>query len=432
MSLAPTFSAFRPISLAQSAALPTAQLQTLAASAAAQHVFITALWREPRVDTGALHNVAISVKDLYDTAGQVTTAGSRALAGSAPAQADAPAVARVRAAGARIIGRTNMTEFAYSGVGYNPHYGTPVNPCDAQVARIPGGSSSGGAVSVALGLAGAALGSDTGGSVRIPAALCGIVGFKCTQSLVPKVGIAPLSTTLDTACAMTSSVADAVVVHNVIADVRVTPVSRSPDQLRFALPTRVLCEGLDATVETAFARTVQRLRDAGCTIIERDFAPLDELAIFAHKGGFSAAESCAHYAQVLATARELLDPRVLVRMERGLDQTVADYLQLTAARKAWISRMNALLTDVDAFICPTVPMVAPPIALVEASLESFADINAQLLRNTSVGNLLDGCSISLPCHVAGELPVGLMLTAPRLHDAQLLGAALAVEKVLAL
>ena len=422
---------FRPTSLSESAAITTQSLQTLAASSAAAHVFVTPLWQEPSVTSGVLHNVSVSVKDLYDTAGHVTTAGSRALSHSPPAGADAPPVARLRAAGARLIGRTNMSEFAYSGVGFNPHYGTPVNPCDSAVARIPGGSTSGGAVSVALGLAGAALGSDTGGSVRIPAALCGVVGYKCTQSLVPLQGSVPLSSSQDTACAITSRVADAVTIHNVMADVRLTPIVKKPEQLRFAISSNYLCDDLDATVARAYTRSLQALRDAGCTLIERAFPPLDELTTLMSKGGFSAAESYAYHAHTLSTQRHLIDPRVLVRIDRGATQSLADYLHLIAARARWIAGMNALLADVDALLCPTVPIVAPPIALIEQSMEAFSEINAQLLRNTMLGNFLDGCSISLPCHTNGELPVGLMLTAPRLHDAQLLGAALAVEKVLA-
>lgn len=429
-----------PLALPTSTTLSLADRPTLseliarADTPAAAHVFVKTLLANADLSAlqpGVLHGVPVSVKDLYDTAGDVTTAGSRVLAGAAPATLDAPVVARLRAAGALIVGRTNMTEFAYSGVGYNPHYGTPANPCEAAIARIPGGSSSGAAVSVVLGLCAAALGSDTGGSIRVPAALCGIVGYKPTQALVPLAGTVPLSTTLDTACAMTNSVADAIAIHNVIADTRITPLRKPAATLRFLMPSNWVLSDMDATVKTAFERSIERLRRAGCTVLESHFAPFDALAELSNKGGIVAAEAYAYHASFLASNRDLFDPLVAARIEKGATQSAADYLAIISARQRWIATMHTLLAGFDGFICPTVPIVAPPIKDVMANDASFARFNALLLRNTSIGNLLDGCSISLPAHTAGELPVGLMLTAIGRTDARLLGAALVIEKALA-
>ncbi|MCA3189352.1 MULTISPECIES: amidase [unclassified Cupriavidus] len=376
-----------------------------------------------------LAGLPVSVKDLYDVAGEVTRAASTARQDAAPATADAAVVARLRAAGAALVGRTNMTEFAFSGVGINPHFGTPVNPCDNTTPRIPGGSSSGAAVSVVLGTAVAALGSDTGGSIRIPAALCGITGYKPTARRVPLTGAFPLSYTLDTACAMARTLSDCIAVDSVIADAPVIPVIAAPTALRLAIPRQLVLDDMDEVVARAFDRAIGRLSAAGVRVEHVDMPELAELAGLNAAGGFSAPEAFSHHRDLLATQRDRYDPRVLSRIERGAAMSAADYIALHRARLDWIARMETRLAPFDAVVCPTVPMVAPPIAPLVADDALFFRTNGLLLRNTSAFNFLDGCSVSLPCHAPDELPVGLMLSHGPMRDAHLLGTALALESI---
>ena len=384
--------------------------------------------------TGALAGLPVSVKDLFDVHGQATLAGSTALAGAAPAAADCPAVARLRKAGGLIAGRTNMSEFAFSGVGINPHYGTPANPADRQVARITGGSSSGAAVSVATGAAFVGLGSDTGGSIRIPAALCGLVGFKSTARLVPTAGALPLSTTLDTVCALTRSVRDAVTVHEILSDRRVALAGKPLSASRFAVARTLMQDGLDDSVAQAFENSLRVLRAAGAQIIEIPLTELSELASINATGGLSAAESYAWHRPLIARHQALYDPRVALRILKGASMSAADYIDLVAARQNWIGRMNILLASFDAVLSPTVPMVAPPVAELIDDDVNFFRVNGLLLRNTAVVNMLDGCGISLPCFApqnsATKLPVGLMLWQAALHDDALLDTSLQVEAAL--
>ena len=384
--------------------------------------------------TGALAGLPVSVKDLFDVHGQATLAGSTALAGAAPAAADCPAVARLRKAGGLIAGRTNMSEFAFSGVGINPHYGTPANPADREVARITGGSSSGAAVSVATGAALVGLGSDTGGSIRIPAALCGLVGFKSTARLVPTAGALPLSTTLDTVCALTRSVRDAVTVHEILSDRRVALAGKPLSASRFAVARTLMQDGLDDGVAQAFENSLRVLRAAGAQIIEIPLTELSELAGINATGGLSAAESYAWHRPLIARHQALYDPRVALRILKGASMSAADYIDLVAARQNWIGRMNVLLAGFDAVLSPTVPMVAPPVADLIDDDVNFFRVNGLLLRNTAVVNMLDGCGISLPCFApqnsATKLPVGLMLWQAALHDDALLDTSLQVEAAL--
>ena len=390
--------------------------------------------KSPAGAIGALAGLPVSVKDLFDVQDQVTLAGSTALTGAAPAVADCPAVARLRKAGGLIAGRTNMSEFAFSGVGINPHYGSPANPADPEVARITGGSSSGAAVSVATGAAFVGLGSDTGGSIRIPAALCGLVGFKSTASLVPTKGALPLSTTLDTVCALTRSVRDAVTVHEILADRRVTLAGKPLSASRFAVARTLMQDGLDESVALAFDNSLRVLRAAGAQVIEIPLAELSELANINASGGLSAAESYAWHRELIATKQALYDPRVALRILKGASMSAADYIDLLAARHNWMGRMNALLAGFDAVLSPTVPMVAPPLAGLIDDDVNFFRVNGLLLRNTAVVNMLDGCAISVPCFApattAMQLPVGLMLWQAALHDDALLDASLQVEAAL--
>lgn len=419
-----------------------------AQSARCQHTFTQTCFEPARQAAAAadparqpLAGLAVSVKDLFDVQGQVSRAGSLVLADAAPAPRDAVAVARLRAAGGIVLGRTNMTEFAYSGVGVNPHHGTPANATATDVPRIPGGSSSGAAVSVATGAAFVGLGSDTGGSIRIPAALHGLVGFKNTQRLVPLDGTVPLSTTLDTACAMTRSVRDAVVVHEILAVRRVTRSNAPLSAWRLAVVPQLMFDGVDATVARAFERTLQTLRRAGARIEELPLPLLGELAGLQASGGFAAAESYAWHRRLLQDRAAQYDPRVRSRIERGAAISAADYIDLIQARRDWIARAEAALQGIDAVLSPTVPIIAPPLAEVapgqgkDAALdgardEAFFRINGLLLRNPSVVNMLDGCAVSLPCHTPDELPVGLMVWHGALRDDAILNIALQIENLL--
>jgi aspartyl-tRNA(Asn)/glutamyl-tRNA(Gln) amidotransferase subunit A len=396
-----------------------------------------------------LGGLPFSVKDLFDVAGQATRAGSRVLAGSAPALLDSPAVARLKAAGGAMMGRTHMVEFAFSGVGTNPHAATPAawdgrfgRPAGSPGApRIPGGSSSGAAVSVATGAAFIGLGSDTGGSIRIPAALNGIVGFKSTARRVPTAGAVPLSTTLDTVCAVTRSVRDAIVAHEILAARRVV---RSPAPLsayRFAVAQASMLEGLDTTVMRAFQRSLKILRDAGATVNEIPLEEIRDLGAIQSTGGFSAAESFAWHRTLLETRAGDYDPRVAARIQRGAAMKAHEYIELMATRRHWISRVEAALQGFDAVLSPTLPIVGPSIASVapadgiDAAADAARDaeffrVNALLLRNTSVVNMLDGCALSVPCHTADELPVGLMVWHGAMRDDVVLGAGLRIEELL--
>lgn len=385
-----------------------------------------------------LAGLAVSIKDLFNVAGQVTAAGSEVLADAPPARSDAPAVARLRAAGGRLIGRTHMVEFAFSGVGTNPHCPTPA-AWDARFgalpgpARVPGGSSSGAAVSVATGAAFVGLGSDTGGSIRIPAALNGLVGFKSTARLVPTAGAIPLSTTLDTVGAITRSVRDARLVHTILAARAVTRSTAPLRWWRLAVPRTYFLDGLEAPVARAFERTLGLLRQHGAQIDEIDLPQLADLAPLQARGNLSMAESYGWHRELLASQGARYDPRVRQRIEMGARMDVADYLQLLRKRQDWIARMEAAIAPYDALLSPTVPILAPTIDAVapgEARDAAFFQANALLLRNPSAVNFLDGCALSLPCHQRGELPVGLMVWHGALHDDAVLAVSEQIEAAL--
>jgi aspartyl-tRNA(Asn)/glutamyl-tRNA(Gln) amidotransferase subunit A len=379
-----------------------------------------------------LAGLAVSIKDLFDVRGWPTTAASASRHDAAPATSDAPAVARLRAAGGVLVGHTNLTEFAFSGVGINPHHGTPANPATARLddqPRIPGGSTSGGAVSVASGAAWAALGSDTGGSIRIPAALQGLVGFKNTARLTPTEGCIPLSTTLDTACAITLSVRDAVLLHEVLAARRVARIDKPLAQWRLALPRTIMLDALEPAVAGAFERAIDTLRAAGAVITPIDMPELNEAAHLQRGGGIPAAESWAWHRHALATRQAQYDPRVALRIRRG--EAIHDYTELLAERQAWITRLQAELQGFDALLSPTVPIVAPRTQPLLDSDDAFFATNALLLRNPSLVNLADGCALSLPCHREGDWPVGLMVWSMAMADDRVLAVSLAIEAALA-
>jgi len=373
--------------------------------------------------------IPVSLKDLFDIAGDVTTAGSIALRDAAPATSDAPAVARLRAAGFIPVGRTNMTEFAFSGIGINPHYGTPLSPYDRKSARIPGGSSSGAAVSISDGMALGAIGTDTGGSCRIPAALCGVVGFKPTAARVPTEGAFPLSTSLDSVGPLAASVACCAILDCILSGEPVVPLEPFPlEALRLALPQTMVLDSVEPAVAQAFESALSGLRNKGARITDIPLRELDELRGINAKGGIVTAEAYAIHRPLLAKAEKTYDPRVLVRILRGREQDAADYIDVLKARADFTRRVRAITSPYDALVMPTVPVLPPRIAEVEPD-EAYRRTNMLVLRNPSIANFLDGCSISIPCHRAGDAPVGLMLFGVHGSDRRLLSIAAAVEKV---
>jgi aspartyl-tRNA(Asn)/glutamyl-tRNA(Gln) amidotransferase subunit A len=367
-----------------------------------------------------LAGLPISIKDLFDVRGQVTRAGSKALDGGAPAQADSPAVARLRAAGAVLIGRTNMSEFAFSGLGLNPHYGTPRTPLDPE--RVAGGSTSGGAVSVAEDMAVAALGTDTGGSIRIPSAFCGLTGFKPTARRVPLDGAVPLSTSLDSAGPLARSVACCVAMDAVLSGETLDTRAADLRGLRFYVTRDFVCDGLDLEVAQAFEAALARLSAQGATIVPFDFPELRRLPEINGGGGLTAAESWAWHRTLLAAKGDQYDQRVAQRIRRGEKQSAADYIDLLAARCAMQQRAAFLLRDADAWLMPTVAVRPPRLDALDR--EDFFAVNGLVLRNASVINFLDGCAATLP---AGE-GIGLGVCGLHGSDARVLQVAAAIER----
>jgi aspartyl-tRNA(Asn)/glutamyl-tRNA(Gln) amidotransferase subunit A len=384
--------------------------------------------REAGVAAGPLAGIPISIKDLFDVAGEPTTAGSIALRDAPPARYDAPIVARLRQAGAVIVGKTNMTEFAYSAVGINPHFGTPGNPHDR--ACIPGGSSSGAAVSVADGFAAAAIGSDTGGSVRIPAALCGLAGFKPTQARITRDGAVPLSTTLDSVGPLARSVADCVLLDAVLAGEEPPVLDSIPvDRLCLAVPQMLVLDGLDDSVAAAFTRACSALSRAGARLVDLPLRELGELPALNAQGGFAAAEAYRWHAALLERRSAEYDPRVSGRIMRGREMSAVHYLDITERRAALIEAVARASAGFHAMLMPTLPIVAPPIVAFADDAE-YTRLNLLLLRNTTVINQLDGCAITLPIERQGEAPVGLSLTGNRGSDRAILAIAAGVEAAL--
>jgi len=375
-----------------------------------------------------LAGLPVSVKDLFDIAGQVTAAGSRVLAEAPPAAADAAVVARLRAAGAVLIGRTNMTEFAFSGVGLNPHYGTPGNPADR--ARIPGGSSSGAAVSVADRMAVVGLGTDTGGSVRIPAAYCGIAGFKPTAARVPQAGCLPLSSTLDSIGPLAPSVACCAIVDAILAGEPVRLPAPPPLQgLRLAVVGSYFMADLDDAVAAAFAGALSVLSGTGAVVTEMAAPEMAEIVEANAAGGFAAAEAFAWHRELLAEKGDGYDPRIAVRIKRGAAMSAADYIRLSRLRKDITARFWARVAGFDAVAVPTVAQVPPEIDAFAAD-EDYARLNLMSLRNTMAGNFLDCCAATVPCQAPGQFPVGFMLMGPPGADRRILDLAQAVETAL--
>jgi len=376
----------------------------------------------------ALEGVPISIKDLFDVAGRVTRAGSVVLEGAPPAGADAPVVASLRAAGAVILGRTNMTEFAYSGLGLNPHFGTPRNPYDRAAGRIPGGSSSGAAVSVTDGMAAVAIGSDTGGSVRIPAALCGIVGWKPTAARISRDGVLPLSRSFDSIGPLAADLAGCLRIDAVLTGMASPPPAALPG-LRLAVPRELRSLDTDASVAAAIDRALGRIARAGVELEER---PIPELETIPETGLgpiIVGAEAYAWHRSLIERSGARYDPRVRARLELGAAFPAWRYLEALELRAQHIAAARAALAGCAGWLMPTVPIVAPLLAQLEDDAAYLAT-NRLVLRNSSIVNFLDGCALSLPCHRPGEAPVGLTIAGLAHWDARILALAQSLEPVL--
>jgi aspartyl-tRNA(Asn)/glutamyl-tRNA(Gln) amidotransferase subunit A len=376
-----------------------------------------------------LVGLPVSIKDLFDVTGEVTLAGSKALDDRPPATSDAPIVSRLRAAGAVIIGKTNMTEFAFSGVGINPHYGTPGNPYDR--ARVPGGSSAGAPVSVADDCAIVAIGTDTGGSVRIPAALCGVVGLKPTANRVSRGGAIPLSTTLDSIGPLANSVACCAITDAVMAGEE--PIAPDPVPvagLRLGVPQSFMLDELDAEVASAFEAACSSLSRAGARVVDLPLVELSEYLGLNDRGLLVNSEAFAWHEKLLERRGNEYDPRVRSRIEFGRQVGAAAYIRTCAARADFIRRVAAQTAEFDALLMPTVAITAPPIAAFADDREYFR-LNGLILRNTAVINFLDRCAVTLPIQPPGAAPVGLMIVGEHGADRRLLAVARGIEGVVA-
>ena len=383
--------------------------------------------RKAGVRRSTIDGLPVTLKDLFDVAGDVTRAGSKVLA--IEAKEDAAAVARLRAAGAIFVGRTNMVEFAFGGVGLNPHYGTPRNPWDRQAARVPGGSSSGAAVAQAEGMCVMALGSDTRGSIRQPAALCGVVGFKPTSSRVPREGAFPLSYTLDSVGPLANSVACCAAYDAVLSGEGGELPGMPAKGLRLLLPRSIALEELDPLVAKAFDGALQKLARAGAVMSEVPVPAFNRQHEYFKGGGLAGAEVVHVHKPYIARVAEY-DPRVGQRISFGTAITGADYVGLLHLRAAFMREIEALAAPYDAIVMPTVPCVAPTIAETESSDEDYFRWNFRIMRNTGLINFLDGCAVTIPCHEPGAAPVGFMVCGTAGTDRRILAVAAAVERAL--
>jgi aspartyl-tRNA(Asn)/glutamyl-tRNA(Gln) amidotransferase subunit A len=383
------------------------------------------------ISLGPLDGAIVTLKDLFDVAGEVTRAGSKVLADEGKlAERDAPIVQRLRAAGAVIVAKTNMSEFAFTGIGINPHYGTPGNAAD--VARVPGGSSSGAGAAVGLGMCEIAIGTDTGGSIRIPAALNGITGFKCSRQRVPTAGAFPLSGSLDSIGPLARNVADCANADAIMAGEAPWMLEPAPlAGLRIGVAQGAPVDNLDDTVGKRFPAALDRLEKAGARLSHESLPLIDDMMKLLSRTSILVAEAYQIHRDRLARRAADIDPIIVRRTQSGRDISSADYIETVQARDAMIRAMDARLADIDVLAMPTVPIVAPRIDEVAADPKVFLGRNAMLLRNTTIVNFFDCCAISLPLPREGGLPTGLMLVARNGQDRRLLRIAAAVEKLLA-
>jgi aspartyl-tRNA(Asn)/glutamyl-tRNA(Gln) amidotransferase subunit A len=371
--------------------------------------------------------IPVSIKDLFDVAGSVTTFASGVMGDAPPATKDAAAVERLRGAGFIPIGRTNMTEFAYGAIGLNARNGTPAAAWDRASRRIPGGSTSGGAISLSDGMAYIALGSDSGGSCRIPAAINGIVGYKPTRGRIPIEGANSMAPSLDSIGPLAVSVECASIADAVLTGESVVPIRPRPIKgLRLGIPRPTALEGLDTPIATAIDRAIRMISDAGASVGEVDLPELGDLPAINAKGGLSAPEYFAWHRGHIAKRADQYDPRILKLIMRGRDFPAPDYLDVLRIREVMMNSVAGKTAALDAMIMPTIPIVAPRIDAIGDDAE-YTRVNTLLLRNTRVANFLDVCAISVPCHASGEMPVGLMLQGASAADKGLFAIAASIE-----
>ena len=387
--------------------------------------------RSAGVVPSPLAGIPVSIKDLCDVAGLTTHAGSVVMRNTPPAREDAPVVARLRAAGAVIMGTTNMTEFAVGGLGLNPHYGDCRNPWDRETGRVPGGSSSGAAISVTDGMAAVGLGTDTAGSVRIPAAMCGLAGFKPTVGRVPTDGVFPLSTTLDSVGPLAPTLACCAVVDGVFAAEDPHPPEPVPVKgLRFGIPDTLVTDNLEPEVSAAFERALDKLSRAGALIEDAPLPELGELASVGRVRFPSMVEGYAIHRERLENSINQMDPRIAERLRGGGEMSGPDYYDVLRFRLDLMERATRVTSRFDAIIMPTLPVIAPPIEQFKGADDRLRDPHIIVIRNASIANLLDRCALTIPCHDAGEAPVGFMLMGETMTDKRLIGIGLSVESLI--
>ena len=399
------------------------------ARATADHIDKFQLWRD---SDAVLCGIPISVKDVFDIAGEITRAGSIAREDEPAAAADAAAVTALRRAGAILIGRTTMSEFAFSGIGLNRHFGTPLNPWDRATQRIAGGSSSGSAVSVSDGMAAAALASDTGGSIRAPAALCGLTGFKPTAGRVSLKGVFPRSYSLDTAGPMGRSVLCCTALDKALSVAARLDLDAGPARapLRLGVVTGEPLERLSPAVSEAFVSALRTLSQAGIPIIDFAMPEIARIRAVTGGGGISPPEAYSIHKRLVEESPDLLDPIFLARLLKGRDVRASDYIEALRARKDIQKSARETTRPFDAILMPTCPVDAPPIADVQTPA-AFEAVSSLILRNCNLANFLDRPAITLPIHRPGDAPVGLMLVGAHDRDADLLAVAQSVEHILA-
>lgn len=388
------------------------------------------LLRNANRHPGPLAGIPISLKDLFDVAGETTAAGSKALANAPPATVHATVVQRLLAAGMIPMGRTNMSEFAYSGIGINPHHGTPKIGWQREGGHVPGGSSSGAGASVADGMAFMGLGTDTGGSCRVPAAFSGVVGYKPTARRVPTAGVLPLSPTLDSVGPLARTVQCCATTDAILAGA--IPRTLPPMALRglrLAVPANLVMDGMDATTTEAFSRALNRLDNLGVRVTHLTFPQFDAITVANRTGGFAASEAWAWHEKLLADHADIYDQRVRTRIERGKAMTSAEYIRLLQDRARIIAAFDEATAPYDAVVLPTVPISPPRIDSLTDDAD-FVRVNNLVLRNCALFNFLDRCAISLPAHRSGEAPAGLMLVGETMGDHRLFALANAIEPIL--
>jgi aspartyl-tRNA(Asn)/glutamyl-tRNA(Gln) amidotransferase subunit A len=383
---------------------------------------------------GLLDGIPVAWKDLFDTKGSVTTAGSAVLVGGAPARADAAVVKALASAGMVSVGRTNLSEFAFSGLGINPHYGTAHNAASRDVPRIPGGSSAGSGVAVAAGLVPVAIGTDTGGSIRIPAALNGIVGYKATRGRYSMQGVFPLAKSLDSLGPLCRTVQDAVWIDAAMRGCAAPDIGRTDlRDLKLVIPETIVFDTAETAVIAAFEAAIIRLEKAGVRIARRAFPVFAEIfELAARHGALVTAEAYAlHKERLQGADAERMDQRVVARTRLGEKIGMTDYVAILDARQRLIAALADTLEPGELMAHPTLPHVAPPIAPLLANDDLFFKVNGKTLRNTSIGNFLDGCGVSIPCGTGDAgMPVGFLLSGQWNEDERMLSAALSAEAVI--